>query len=155
MNFSTLLLFIIKALEILLADPFLYVNPAKNLLILIDLYYAIFTLMFKTSVIFSLFGSGGMECLQHLLLEYVSFSRCHIWMDWNLQKLLLCVSLSAKSRLSDIYYEGYSGLFYKCAQFFQLKNFLLSIDELHQGNLNLLSISGCLPVCLLSQVSMK
>ena len=57
-------------------------HELRNFLILNDLICAISTLMFKTSVIISLIRSGGMECLQHFLLEQAKFSRRLVWMDW-------------------------------------------------------------------------
>ena len=86
LNFSILLLLVIKAVELLFSSPFLVCQSCqelRNLLILIDLICAIFNLMLKTSVVFSWFGSGGMECLQHFLLEYASFSPRYICMDWS------------------------------------------------------------------------
>ena len=87
--------------------------------------------MFKTSVIFSLSDeSGDMEYLQNFLLEYTSFSRRHVLMDSILQNWLISVSLSRKSGLFDIYFKGFSGLFFKCARTLQPKGFLVSIYEL-------------------------
>ena len=46
------------------------------------------------------------------------FRWLHICMNWNLQELPKCCSFLTASSFFDIYFEGYSGLFFKNACFF-------------------------------------
>ena len=47
------------------------------------------------------------------------FSRwLHICMDWNLQEFLNCYSILTTSNFFGVYFEGYSGLFFKNACIF-------------------------------------
>ena len=59
-----------------------------------------------------------MDSFWSFLLEYASFRRFLICFDWNLKELLKCYSFLTISNLFDCQFEGYSGLFFKCARNF-------------------------------------
>ena len=79
-----------------------------------------------------------MDWFWGFLLEYTSFRRCRICMDWNLQEVLICVSILMTWCLFDNQFSGSRGILVPCLNVPVLFSHRIPqklIDELYQCNL--------------------
>ena len=70
-----------------------------------------------------------MDWFWGFLLKNGFFRWLIICMAWNLQELINCDSFLTKSTFFDVYFEGYSGLFFKIACNFLPWDFVITIDK--------------------------
>ena len=76
----------------------------------------------------------------HLLFNCASFRHHHICMDWNQQEIVIFVSPPWTSSLLDEKFEVCSDVFFEFACTYQISDFVISFDELHQCNITFLPI---------------